>query len=161
EGNIAVSKDRPYRLTDPPRSGYYEAYYSPCRAENGEVIAGVAVIRDTTVRKQAEERLSETEMRFRSMADVAPVLLWMSGTDALCTYFNQSWLQFRGRTLEQEWGVGWAEGVHFEDFARCMDGYIAAFNDRQAFQLEYRLRRADGEYRWVLDRGTPRYTPNG
>lgn len=108
-----------------------------------------------------EQRIQETEQRFQIMADCAPVLLWMSRTDSMCTFFNQTWLDFTGRTQEEEWGIGWAEGIHFEDFQRCMDTYIAAFNQRQSFGMEYRLRRADGEYRWILDRGTPRYTPDG
>jgi PAS domain S-box-containing protein len=85
----------------------------------------------------------------------------MAGTDALCTFFNQTWLDFTGRSLEQEWGVGWAEGVHFEDFQRCMDTYLEAFAARRPFEMDYRLRRKDGEFRWVLDRGAPRYTPDG
>jgi PAS domain S-box-containing protein len=85
----------------------------------------------------------------------------MSRTDGLCTFFNQTWLEFTGRTLKEEWGVGWAESVHFEDFQRCIDGYFAAFNAREPFEMEYRLRRRDGEYRWILDRGRPRYTPDG
>jgi PAS domain S-box-containing protein len=108
-----------------------------------------------------ERQLRETEARFRTMADSAPVLLWMAGTDALCTFFNQTWLDFTGRTLEQEWGVGWAEGVYFEDFQRCVDTYMAAFSERRPFEMEYRLRRADGAYRWILDRGTPRFAPDG
>jgi PAS domain S-box-containing protein len=108
-----------------------------------------------------EQRLHETESRFRNMADASPVLLWMSGPDGLCTFFNQTWLTFTGRTLEEEWGVGWAEGVHFEDFQRCMDTYADAFNRRERFEMEYRLRRQDGVYRWLLDRGTPRYAPDG
>jgi PAS domain S-box-containing protein len=111
--------------------------------------------------EQLQQQIQETESRFKNMADAAPVLLWMSRADGLCTFFNQTWLQFTGRSLEEEWGVGWAEGVHFEDFQRCMDTYADAFNDRQVFEMEYRLRRADGEYRWILDRGTPRYTPDG
>lgn len=111
--------------------------------------------------RSAEQRLRETEERFRIMADAAPVLLWMSDTDGLCTFFNQTWLDFTGRTMEEEWGVGWAERVHFEDFQRCIDTYVAAFNERRRFEMEYRLQRADGEYRWLLDRGVPRYSPDG
>jgi PAS domain S-box-containing protein len=112
-------------------------------------------------RERLEQQIQETESRFKNMADAAPVLLWMSRGDGLCTFFNQTWLQFTGRSLEEEWGIGWAEGLHFEDFQRCMDTYADAFNQRQVFEMEYRLRRADGEYRWILDRGTPRYTPDG
>jgi len=112
-------------------------------------------------RERLEQQIQETESRFKNMADAAPVLLWMSRGDGLCTFFNQTWLQFTGRSLEEEWGIGWAEGLHFEDFQRCMDTYADAFNQRQVFEMEYRLRRADGEYRWILDRGMPRYTPDG
>ncbi len=111
--------------------------------------------------EQLEQQIRETESRFKNMADAAPVLLWMSRSDGLCTFFNQTWLNFTGRSLEEEWGVGWAEGVHFEDFQRCMDTYIDAFNERQVFEMEYRLKRHDGVYRWILDRGTPRYLPDG
>jgi PAS domain S-box-containing protein len=105
--------------------------------------------------------VSEVERRFQLMADAAPVLLWMSREDSMCTFFNQSWLDFTGRTLEQEWGVGWAEGVHPEDLSRSLDTYQDAFAARRAFEMEYRLMRADGEYRWILDRGVPRFTGQG
>src|SRR5262249_51826884 len=139
----------------------YEVRYLPWRAESGAVEGGVGLLRDTSRRQQAEQRAQETESRFRIMAAAAPVLLWMAGPDALCPFFNQTWLDFTGRTLEEEWGVGWAEGVHFEDFQRCVDTYMAAFAERRTFEMEYRLRRADGEYRWVLDRGTPRWERDG
>jgi len=100
------------------------------------------------------------DARFRLLADHAPVMLWMSGLDGLCEFFNATWLNFTGRSLEQERGNGWAEGVHPDDFQDCMDHYLNAFVARRAFRMEYRLRRADGRYRWILDQGTPRYGPN-
>jgi PAS domain S-box-containing protein len=143
------------------RAGSCEVRLVPWRDAAGRVTGGVGVLRDTSRRVYAEKHASETESRFRIMADVAPVLLWMAGTDGLCTFFNQTWLSFTGRTLEDEWGVGWAEGVWFEDLQRCLDTYMAAFSERRVFEMEYRLRRADGQYRWILDRGSPRYAPDG
>jgi PAS domain S-box-containing protein len=109
-------------------------------------------------RAAAERRLRESEARFRTMADCAPVLIWMSGADTLCTYFNARWLAFTGHTLEHERGNGWADGVHPDDLAACLDGYLRAFAARQPFTLEYRLRRHDGIYRWVVDTGVPLYS---
>jgi PAS domain S-box-containing protein len=111
--------------------------------------------------RMAERALRESEERFKRMAHGAPVLIWMSGTDKLCDFFNQVWLDFTGRTLEQELGNGWAEGVHPDDFSYCLACYCSAFDARRPFEMEYRLRRHDGEYRWILDKGVPRYSADG
>lgn len=116
---------------------------------------------EITKRQQVQEALQESEARFRAMADAAPVMMWISGFDTLCTFFNQPWLEFTGRTLEQELGQGWVEGVHPDDLQCCLQTYLSAFSDRQRFRMEYRLRRADGKYRWLLDTGIPRFTPDG
>jgi PAS domain S-box-containing protein len=121
----------------------------------------LAMIEDIARRKQAEGAMRESEQRFHTMADTAPVLIWMSGLDKLCTYFNQRWLDYTGRTLEQELGNGWAEGVYQEDFDRCLKTYVEAFDRRESFEMEYRLRKADGQYGWLLDHGVPRFLPNG
>jgi PAS domain S-box-containing protein len=111
---------------------------------------------DVTKRKLTEDALLESEMRFRTVANAAPVMIWMSGADTRCTFFNKGWLDFTGRTLEEELGNGWSEGVHAEDLDHCLDIRERSFNARQSFTTEYRLRRSDGAYRWVLDTGTPR-----
>jgi len=117
--------------------------------------------KDSTDLSRTARLLQESEERFRRMADAAPVLLWESGTDGLCNYFNKPWLDFTGRTLEQESENGWTEGVHPEDFQSCQETYLEAFGAWREFKMEYRLRRADGEYRWLLDHGVPRFTPDG
>ena len=112
-------------------------------------------------RKRTEKELRESEARFRLMANAAPVLIWISGPDKACTYFNRPWLEFTGRSLEKELGHGWAQGVHPDDLAECLKVYNSHFDARKPFDIEYRLRRHDGEYRWIVDQGVPRLAPNG
>src|SRR5947207_603141 len=151
-----------YRITRPDGSIRWIAGHGSVELdERGKPAFARGVSRDITLRKQAEEALRESEARFRTVADAAPVLIWMSGPDKLCNFFNKGWLDFTGRKLEQELGNGWAEGVHREDFDRCLDIYVNSFDARQPFTMEYRLRRNDGEYRWVLDTGTPRFADDG
>lgn len=111
--------------------------------------------------EQLERALRESEQRLRLITDAMPVMVWMSGPDKLCNYFNKSWLDFVGRTLEQERGNGWAENVHPDDFQRCLQIYASSFDARQPFEMHYRMRHHTGEFRWILDRGVPRFASDG
>lgn len=149
-----------------PRKGKLEAVYlnfvyEPIKDEEGKVSSIVATGTDVTNQVLARQKIEESERRFRKVADSAPVLIWMSGTDKLCYYFNKAWLKFTGRTSEEEYGNGWAEGVHPDDLDRCIEIYSSSFDKREEFYMEYRLRRHDGEYRWLSDNGAPRFTPDG
>jgi PAS domain S-box-containing protein len=137
---------------------WIRAVHGPVQSAQGEVAGYVGTLEDVTERKLAEATLRESEERFRNMADTAPVLIWVSGPDKGCIFFNKVWLDFTGRTMEQELGDGWTKGVHPEDLDRCMATYVVSFDARRPFQMEYRLRRSDGEYRWLLDNGAPRFT---
>ncbi len=102
-----------------------------------------------------------TDERFRELVDQAPFMLWSSGPDASRTFVNRPWLDFRGRTLAQELGDGWLDGIHPDDQRPYMEKYLAAFEARQSFRVEYRLLRADGQYRWVVDAGLPQFSSDG
>src|SRR5215813_1876112 len=134
----------------------------PLTEDTVEAIATVAApIAQGIERKRTEEALRASEEKFRILADTAPVMVWMSGTDKLCTFFNKPWLDFTGRAIEEELGDGWTEGVHQEDYDRCLEVYVTSFEAREPFEMEYRLRRHDGEYRWILDHGVPRFSHGG
>ena len=130
-------------------------------AANGEPERMLGISSDITERKQADQAVRESEERFRLVANTAPAMIWMSGTDKLSNYFNKFWLDFTGRSMNSELGNGRAEGVHPEDLQRCVNTYTEAFDRRVEFRMEYRLRRHDGEYRWILDTGVPRFHKDG
>jgi len=110
--------------------------------------------------KYAETARRESERNLAAVSDTSPALVWMSGTDKACYWFNKTWLDFTGRTVEQEQGDGWTTGVHPEDLSFCIKTYVEAFEKREPFSMKYRLRRHDGEYRIIEDVGQPRYGEN-
>ncbi len=134
---------------------------APIRDNEGKLIGVVLVFQDVSEEYQLRRAVAESEQHFRNLADSGQALIWTSGTDKLCGYFNAPWLAFTGRTLEQELGNGWTEGVHQDDFQHCLETYVQAFDRREKFSMTYRLRRHDGEYRWILDEGSPRYNSQG
>src|SRR5690606_31153400 len=129
------------------------------RDELGRLTAAFNAMLERT--QQAVSALRESEARFRQMADAAPVLIWLADTDGHCTWVNQRWVDFVGRPLEKIIGTGWIDPVHPEDRQRALDAYNVAHRDRKPFYSEYRMRRHDGEYRWLLDHGIPRFGAGG
>jgi len=137
----------------------YEAAPGSLFIEIGALRAKLAELEAELTRRS--EQTTSVERRFRALADSAPMMIWMSGPNALCTYFNQAWLKFRGRSLEQELGNGWTEGLHPDDRDLRLEAYLKAFSARQPFRVQYRLRRADREFFWVEDSGVPRFEEDG
>jgi diguanylate cyclase (GGDEF)-like protein/PAS domain S-box-containing protein len=155
---------RDYELKVRHRDGHlipvlYNA--SVYRDETGELAGVFAAARDITDRKRAEELIRESEIRFRTMANAAPVFIWVAGTDMSIIWVNQMWLDFTGRTIDQEAGNGWTENIYPEDYAQCLDTFTRHFDRRENFRMEYRMRRHDGEYRWIIDQGVPTFDGQG
>ena len=134
---------------------------SPVRDATGGIIGASKIARDITKGKKAEAALRESEERFRLMANTAPVMIWMAAADKSCSYANQHCAEFIGQPAEELLGNGWTESIHSDDLARCWDTYGAAFDHHRPFQMEYRLRRHDGEFRWVISSGVPRFGADG
>ncbi len=134
---------------------------SPVKDHDGRVIGASTIARDITERKRIESALRESEARFHMMADTAPVMVWTAAADGRLTFVNKQWLEFTGRSLAEELGRGWLEALHEHDRSRCLDTFRGAINSGQPFSMEYRLRRADGQYRWVVNTGVPRLDRDG
>lgn len=130
-------------------------------APNGEITRVFGIDQDITDRKLAEVALIQSRDYYLQLLETFPALIWRAGTDTQCNYFNQTWLEFTGRSLDREVGDGWAEGVHPEDLDYCVSTYLNAFRERRAFSMEYRLRCHDGTYRWISDHGSPFYGLEG
>lgn len=148
-GTLLIAKDGAERPIDDSAA--------PIRNSAGTLIGTVLVFRDVSERRRAEQDLRESEERFRMIADSAPVLIWMADTSGMCVYVNRRWLEFSGRRMEDELGRGWRELLHPDDLERCVTALRAVLEAREPFEQEYRLRRHDGQYRWVLGQGMPRY----
>jgi PAS domain S-box-containing protein len=134
-----------------------EGIAAPIRDVDGSILGGILIFRDVSATRRAEAELRASESRFRLMADSAPMFIWTAGPDSLFDFVNQTWLRFTGRTFRQEMGNGWAEGVHPDDIDQTMMSYLESFERRVPFEMEFRMRRYDGVYRWIVSRGTPRF----
>lgn len=134
---------------------------APIRNAQGGIEGVVLVFQDVTEAYRLRRALADSEQHFRTLANHGQALIWTAGLDKKCNYFNTVWLAFTGRTLAQELGDGWVEGVHPDDLERCFSTYAVAFDARKAFDMEYRLRHSSGEYRWILDQGSPRFDSQG
>lgn len=135
----------------------YDHRATPLRDKSDRVVGLIGIATDITNRVRAEQALRESEQRFRLVADSAPVMLWMTDANARCTFLNQPWLSFTGLSSNEELGSAWLDSIHPEDKSRYLDSYLSSVAARKSFKIEYRIRRADGEYRWILDTGVPRF----
>ncbi len=150
-----------HQVVWPDKSVHWVRQHGQARREAGRVVGLFGTAHSLDEQKGLEQALEQSEERFRVMADTAPVLIWMSGDDKGCTYFNKRWLEFTGRSLADQLGKGWEKSVHPADLPRCRAVYDAAYDSLKPYAMEYRLRRYDGEYRWVQDSGAPLFSGSG
>jgi len=141
--------------------GLMETLKTPMYNHNGTLIGVIGISRDITHFRKVENEIREREVQYRNLADSGLALIWACGKDKMCNYFNEPWLKFRGRTLEEEFGEGWMEGVHPDDLESCISIFSDSFDRRERFDIDYRLRYVNGEYRWIRDMGTPNYDSKG
>lgn len=134
---------------------------APVRNHTGKLIAAIETLRDMTEHKEAEKQIISLRDYYLRLFQKFPAMIWRAGQDTKVDYFNDTWLEFTGRTFQQEVDSGGEEGVHPEDLNQCLSTYRSAFAARQDFTTEYRLRRYDGEYRWIIQNGRPFYAPDG
>ncbi|WP_372936227.1 PAS domain S-box protein [Mariniphaga sediminis] len=139
----------------------FEVVVDPIFDPEEKLIGAVHIISNITERRKSEDALREREAQYRALANSGTVMIWTAGTDKLVNYFNDPWLKFTGRPLKHELGNGWAKGVHPEDLEYCLNTYYKAFDKRTSFNMEYRVRHADGNYRWIQDFGSPNYNYKG
>ena len=137
----------------PPK--IFASNFIPIRDSEKRIVSIMGFTQDITKHKQVEEIILQSRDFYLTLLENFPAFIWRAGLDAKCNYLNKTWLTFTGRSLEEELGDGWTESVHPEDRDRCLSTYLKAFESKQAFEMEYRLRRYDGEYRWVVDVGNP------
>ncbi|MGK6321755.1 PAS domain S-box protein [Sphingomonas sp. DT-51] len=134
---------------------------SPIAGDNGQPVGTIIEVRDLTQEKAREAALTESESRFRNLADHAPVMMWVTDPSGYCTYLNRKWYEFTGQTAEQAEGFGWLEATHPDDRARAGEAFAAANASPAPFRVEYRLRSASGAYRWAIDAASPRFSDSG
>lgn len=143
------------------RNGLLETSKIPIYASDRSLIGILGIAHDVTRRHESELALRESEQHYRTLANGGSTLIWTSGIDKPRNYFNEPWLRFTGRTLQQEAADGWTESVHPDDLAACRETYLSAFEQHQTFSMEYRILHASGDYRWIRDDGCPRYDSRG
>jgi PAS domain S-box-containing protein len=132
----------------------------PIKNENGEIISGMSISQNISHLKNYEKKITESRDFYLTLFEEFPSLIWRAGTDGAYNYFNRRWLKFTGKPMEQEIGEGWRKGIHEDDLFKYTGHYNESFSKRAPFEVEYRLKRHDGEYRWMLDYGTPYYDPD-